>query len=613
VETSAISYRVADFLKQHPPFQAMEEADLLELAAHGRVKFHEPNEYLLWQGEPHRHQVFVIQQGTVSLWDEANGEPALRDVRGAGDMLGIERYNGAPACLYSARSSSDVLIYAFPATDFELLLAKYPSARQFVDAYGSVVADYQWAENRRDPQTTFLHDVVASKPVHTCDAGASVGQVARELLSGASAVALLDSDGSARALLTANSLLRWIADGAGDAAMPVASLSLQKTPLSLRPDSTVTDALLAMGAADARALAITADGTPGGRLHAVVSSRDLAAVFGDHPVFILRDIRRATTLDELRALNQRARGFALQQLTSPASVEWVARFLHLVDIAIVKRLIGLAGADDGAACWCFCGSSGRAESLTRLAPWLVLMLSDEGDHEQTRVAFRRVIGLFESCDYLPRTHLPFDKSFHAASRAEWLARYQAWIGDPVVAQTYRARPLFDLRPIHGTHDLWQTLETSVAPAVDRNFVRVLANDCLASLPPLTFFQNAVVDESGEESPVFRLEHSALRPLVDVGRVFGFAAKRVFGTSTVERLAMATHLLPEQQSIFREASDTLRIVLWLQGRIGIAQGTDGAELPPSVVSRHERHLLKSGFRSIHRLLEFTADSSWLERL
>jgi CBS domain-containing protein len=613
VETSAISYRVADFLKQHPPFQAMEEADLLDLAAHGRVKFHEPNEYLLWQGEPHRHQVFVIQQGTVSLWDETDGEPALRDVRGAGDMLGIERYNGAAACLHSARSSSDVLIYAFPAADFETLLAKYPSARQFVDAYGSVVADYQWAESRRDPQTTFLHDVVASKPLHTCDAGASVGQVARDLLSGASAVALVDGDGRARALLSANSLLRWIAEGAGDATTPVTSLSLQRVPLSLRPDATVTDALLAMGAADARALAITADGTPGGRLQAVVTSRDLAAVFGDHPVFILRDIRRAATLDELRALNQRARVFALQQLTSPASVEWVARFLHLADVAIVKRLIVVAGEDDGAACWCFCGSSGRAESLTRLAPWLVLVLPDDGDHEKILASYRRVIELFESCDYLPRTHLPFDTSFYAASRAEWLTRYQAWIRDPVVAQTYRARPLFDLRPIHGTHDLWQTLEGSVADEVNRDFVRVLANDCLASLPPLTFFQNAVVDETGEESPVFRLEHSALRPLVDVGRVFGFAAKRAVGTSTLDRFGMARSLLPEHQTIFREASDTLRIVLWLQGRIGIGQGTDGAELPPSVVSRHERHLLKSGFRSIHRLLEFTADSSWLETL
>ena len=107
METAAINYRVADFLKRHPPFNAIDDADLLELAARGRVRFYEPNQYILWQGEPHRLQLFVIQQGTVSLWDEAGDTARLRDVRGTGDMLGVERYNGAANCLCSVRSESE--------------------------------------------------------------------------------------------------------------------------------------------------------------------------------------------------------------------------------------------------------------------------------------------------------------------------------------------------------------------------------------------------------------------------------------------------------------------------------------------------------------------------
>ena len=62
METSAIHYRVADFLKKYPPFHAMADDDLLALTANGRVRFHEPGDYLLWEGEPHRSQVFVLQQ-----------------------------------------------------------------------------------------------------------------------------------------------------------------------------------------------------------------------------------------------------------------------------------------------------------------------------------------------------------------------------------------------------------------------------------------------------------------------------------------------------------------------------------------------------------------------
>src|SRR6478735_1924629 len=106
METAEINHRVADFLKRHPPFNVVDEPDLLAFAGRGRVRFHEPHDYILWQGEPHRHQVFVIQQGTVSLWDEATGRGVLRDVRGQGDMLGLERYNGVSLSPYSARSES---------------------------------------------------------------------------------------------------------------------------------------------------------------------------------------------------------------------------------------------------------------------------------------------------------------------------------------------------------------------------------------------------------------------------------------------------------------------------------------------------------------------------
>jgi hypothetical protein len=77
--------------------------------------------------------------------------------------------------------------------------------------------------------------------------------------------------------------------------------------------------------------------------------------------------------------------------------------------------------------------------------------------------------------------------------------------------------------------------------------------------------------------------------------------------------MAGTLLPEHVSTFREASETLRIVLWQQGRIGISQGTAGSELPPALLSRYDRQILRSGFRSILRLLEFTAELEWLKIL
>ena len=343
----------------------------------------------------------------------------------------------------------------------------------------------------------------------------------------------------------------------------------------------------------------------------MVTRRDLAPLFGENPATLLRDARGAASTDELRGLNQRARAFVLDQLTSATSVDWLARFAHMVDAAILSRVAGIVGMDKQSASWCFAGSSGRGESLTTLVPMLLAVFEDHVPDDAARSRYRQVYEALLECGYLPRPELPFGVDFYAATAREWKARFRDWIDEPVRQQTSRARSLFDVRAVHGAEALWHEVRAGIAEAVDREFVHVLANDCLASLPPLTFFQDAVVDSLGEHTLTFRLEHSALRPLVDVGRVFALAARDALGRSTIERFAIARGMLPEQEAIFRDATETLRIVLWQQGRIGISQGTDGAELPAALLSRYDRQALKSGFPSIQRLLEFTADLTWLD--
>jgi len=611
MDTATIHYRVADYLKKYPPFQAMDERDLLELAGQGKVKFFEANEFIVVQGSPYMWQLFVIQQGTVTLWDEAGEVAQLHDVRGAGDFLGIEQFNDVDAYPYTARAASDVVVYLFPAVAFESLVMKYEYAKRYVAAYESVSADYKPARDQRGPQDVFLHELVAGRPLQVCDATSSIRQAARAMVSsGADAIAVVDADTQAHTVLTATSFLEWIGQGGSDHDAPVARL-VRRALSPIAPDCSAADAAMAMGATDAQALAMTEDGTANARLHAIITPRDLTPAFGDHPVTIIEEIRRAASIDVLRDLNQRARAFVLRRLTNAGAVGWLTRFTSIVDAGLVKRLISVSGVDDPAACWCFCGASGRGETLTRLAPELVMIIDDAQDPAPSLRAFHRVSTALGECGYLPAPSS--DRSIQAAGVREWANRYRGWISDPVLQNMYGARRLFDLKPIHGAMRLWTEVDDVVRAAINRGFLYLVANDCLASLPPLTFYEDAVIADSGKESPVFRLEYSALAPLVDVGRVFGLAAGRALGSSTLERLDMARTLVPDRTSILREAADTLRVVLWQQGRVGISQNTDGAELPPALLGRYDRQVLKSGFRSISRLLEFTGNPQWLKTI
>jgi CBS domain-containing protein len=292
-------------------------------------------------------------------------------------------------------------------------------------------------------------------------------------------------------------------------------------------------------------------------------------------------------------------------------VDWLTALGDRINISIVKRLNELAGSTSEKWTWCFWGAAGRCELLAPVEPEIALVCGD--DVSRGRVALARLRADLAECGYLSHTMPEWDEGMLCATAATWQERFTQWIRNPIVSAMYTARPLFDLRPVLGDSDGWQGVERSVRETIQSkpSFQKLLANDCLSALPPLTFFQDQVVDESGERSEVFELENRALGPIVEVGRVFGIANERILGSSTLERLELARTRMPAHASIFREAEETLRVLLYLQARTGLRLHENGTEIVPSQLSRLDRQALKSAFRAIHNLLDFTFNRLWTE--
>jgi CBS domain-containing protein len=598
MQTAAIPYRVADFLKQHPPFQYMDEADLVAFAARGRVKFHEPDEYLCWQSSAHGPFIFVIQQGSVSLWDEKTQPPTLADIRGVGDIIGIERFNGSPTSLFSAKSASEVVVYALPAAEFEPLLKRYAHAAEYITATSAATTDYQAGSTRKPPHEVFLADLVRDRAPLQCAPSASIQEAAALLKDSAAQALALTDEGKVTAILTAADFLRWIASGASDPSQSVSGIATEPL-LTVAPQTLVSDAVLAIAEQRTSAAALTTDGSPETPLQTIVTSASLAPAFGDQPVQILQDITSASRIELLRAAHERARTWILEYLAGPAALDWLATFADLVNRRVVERLLQLTGGDAPDMLWCFWGAAGRQELLTAMTPKIAVIGRVPPDLESA----------LAEVGYLA------PKAVSTGSLEEWKARFSGWIRDPIRTQVYHSRPVFDLRAFHGPVNVFRELEDHVRTelAAEPGFLRLLANDCFSNLPPLTFFRDLVVEESGEQTDKFRLEHSALLPLADVARVFSLAAGAPLGASTRARFEKARHLLPAKEQLFREAAETMRIVLFHQARAGLRLRSNGSELPLSILSRYDRQVLKRGFRSIHNLLEFTAQGDWLDAL
>ena len=603
MQTAAISYRVVDFLKQHAPFHGIEEPDLLALVSRGRVKFHEIDEFLCWQNTSYAPLLFVIQQGSVSVWEEVAGKELLRDIRGPGDMIGLERFLGSQAYPYSAKTNGDVVVYAVQAADFEPLLAKYPHVARYVEAHLTAGAIYG-GTSRAGVHEMFVVELARHPEPLSCGPDCTVAEAARIMRgANASAVAVMQ-DNVICGVLTAGGVVSWVADG-GRQSQTVKEI-MSPAPAAVGPASFVTDCVLAMSQSRSSVVALTADGTLNGGLLRLLSAEDLQPAFGDNPAAILDEISHASGLEVLRVVHLRARAFMREHLLEPSSVDWLSAFGNRLNILIVKRLAELAGNAGQQWCWCFWGAAGRCELLTAVEPEIALICQHESDAGDGSRALERLRADLAECGYLPYETPDWSGMPLCTTEAEWKDRFAQWIHQPVTSGMYEARPLFDLRPAFGNEDSWRELARFLREAIaaEPAFQLILANDCLSALPPLTFFQDAVIEESGERAESLALAQRAIRPVVEVARVFGLTSGNILGSSTLERLDLVRSQKPENEKIFREASQNLRVLLYLQARSGLRHDNSGDELQPSQLSRFDRQALKSGFRSIHNLLEFT---------
>jgi len=625
VNTSTIRYRVADFLSRHTPFQFVEQSDLLTLAGSGRVRFHEQDEYIFRQGEPRKDYVSIIQQGTVELHEETPSGTRLRDRLGEGELLGIGRFVNAEHYLYTAKTAGDVLIYRFPASEFEKIVDKYRHVADYLTAYfssaparaGSVAGT--WGVTPGDPvslrELSVRRLAVISRSASLRDAA-----IAFESRHTA-AVVIADPQQRPVGLFTTEDLVARIADATTDLTLdPTQSI---KAPTTARPGLEASDYAVLLMRNQGRPIVLTADGNATSPAIGLITANDLSLVAGVNPALLAAEASNCDNAQQLARIVQRSKALILEALSEASRAEWCAQVSGELYGALVSRLIQLAereALDAGLhrptarSCWLFFGGAGRQELMTWFDVDLGLVIEDVSEQERleadqwfARVARRVDSDLEESGFRFTESAVRIIDPNVRLSLAEWKQRFYGWVSQPVENNIYASRSFFDFHAFYGDRALADELRDSMLgeAAAHPEFLALLANSCLAQMPPLTFFEGLVVEEGGNQSDTLDLRRSAVFPLIDSARAFGLAGA-TRQPSTFDRLSGASELLPASRDTFEAAKEAYRVTLQQRGRAGLTAGDDGVHIRPSSLSKYDQQILKGSFRSILKLLELTGE-------
>jgi CBS domain-containing protein len=644
MKTSLIRYRVADFLRESPPFDAIAQDDLLALAASGRVSFHESDEFVFRQGAVPKPCFWVIQQGTVEIVDESPDGTHLQDLLASGDLLGLDGLLQRAAYARSARTACDVILYSIDAAALQAMSHRYPAVAAYLASHASLQAHQAGLASAAPgaaPLTRSLSgaswlDAAGPPPDFLADrlqlAGLADPLVPLLRLAShrpATAIAVLDAAGAACGIVSDAELrARWIAGpvGADDTCGDVMSAGCVTAPPSLMAHRYLSQMLQQR----VSHLVITQDGSPTAAVQGLLSDADLSLLLGCNPVLLQQELLQARTPAAWRLLLRQARALKSAAWTDAQAHDRVADVSSAWDRALAESIVqaalqqvpleDAAVPDPAACCWLLFGSAGRGEDVDPARPEIGVIYADPvaGTEADVAAHFSRVDAciarLLDECGLVrPRLSTHEQAVPRCLSQSQWRTFFAGVIANPVENDVYAARRLFDFQVLRGDSGLADALESFIVQAMkdSPHFIPILANDTLDHLPPMTFFQGLVIESDGAQTDTLDLGLTALVPITDAARVHALAAGTLQARTTLQRLDLAARSMPDDEEVFREASAAFRIVSRQATLAALSQPSGSPLVAPAQLSKLDQRLLKTSFLSIQALLELTSrPSRWM---
>lgn len=610
MKTSAIHQRVADFLKEYPPFSYLKADALERLAGKGRVLYREKGDLVFEEGSTRGRFIYVIQQGGVRLTFHNGGKETLVDLRGVGEMLGAD--GTQPVYCYSAWAIEDTILYAIDAVDFhEECAANAKAARSL-----SLLLTADPGEAERDAagkpvdwfQEHFSAKEIQISSLLKCVPGTRISDVARAMKDVEdAAMVVVDPEDRPIGICTNHDLRSRVATGEISPQAPVQEL-MQSPVYTISPEAAVGAGLIEMMQRGARHLCVTEDGTPGSRAIGMLSEHSLMLLYGNNPLTLLRGIQRTKDIDELAALRGRADVLLQRGMRTFADVDWHCEVMAEIDRAVIRRVIWFLDRQEGLGSGIsvlLVGTAGRREKLVRNPVGLAAIVPDSTLEAQKRgeAFLARVQELLVRCGYQQGFGSPAERECFSAN--VWKENFLQWVSHPIDSDIHTRLALFDFDPLNPVCSMAADMRDVLAESIRRtpSFLALLVNDARAHMPPLTFFEGNAVDDEGRQLGALDLNDRVFWAVSDAMRVLAFEAGEIEVAPTLIRLARAGERFPEQKELFAEAAKAVRIVLFQRARNAFRTGGSGNLLLPSDLTRTDQALLKFSFRAISRLLDF----------
>jgi len=625
---NTIAERIADFLKNFPPFDQLSKEDLYAIAQVATITYLEKDNMVYAAGDALHDKFYIIHKGAIALTKDINAIPETVDRFDEGDVFGLRPLFAKENYATNAVTEEESILYGIPLATFKPLITRNKAVVDFLiesfasntenpfskEIHGSLY-EHRLEVLANDKELFELQPVRYIKKVITAKANTKIKDIALLMQKHHIGSILIEADMIPIGIVTDVDLRNKIITGEYPIAAEVQHI--MSAPVLCYPKGvSISQAQLTMMKHNISHLCITADGTPNSKIIGVISQNDINVMRGSNPTVLMKAIKRSQSTKQLKHIRKKImvllKGFVQQNIP----LTQTSKIIFELNDATIKRIIErcILKMDQQPPvkfAWMSMGSQGRKEQLlqTDQDNAIVFENVDAEELEDVRAYFlllsKKVNKRLNEVgfDFCPADIMAKNPKW-CLSLEEWKLQFNHWTSNTGDDEILLSSIFFDFDITYGDANLTNQLSDHIFDTTKNNhmFLSKLAASALRSASPLGFFRRFLVEKDGEYKDFFDIKKRAIMPIVDAGRLFALSNQIKNINNTAERFEKMAEIFPANEELYLSCSYASKALLKFRTKQGLLHNDNGRFIEIAALSKEEKMKLKRCFNTIAQIQE-----------
>ncbi len=623
---NTIAERIYDFLKLHPPFNVLSQDELYAIATDVRVMYFDENEYVFKCNETTHHYFYIVKEGAIGIYDES--ELYIVDKCDEGDIFGLRALIRKNNYILTAKSVEESIVYSISSEILTEIIETNLEANKFLMASfatnmrnpysnenkGTLFANVQVLQTSENSFTDAQSAAYSKNPV-TCTRKTPIKEAAHIMADKRVGSIVITENNQPVGIITDKDLRTNIATGNTSIEENVTTI-MSSPVITCSQNITVAEAQITMLQHKITHLCITKDGTMKSELKGILSEHDIVVVRGNNPSVLLKEVKRAETIEGLKYIRKKVEGLLKRYLDQELPIAFIANVISAINDAITQRAVDFSIQEMEHApkvkfALLTLGSQGRGEQLLYTDQDNALVFEDvsEEKYKTTKAYF---LALSEKLteklhhigfEYCPAEMMASNPKW-CLSLSEWKKQFNHWITQPDNKKIMLCTIFFDYNVVYGSRKIVDKITESIYKSINEYqiFLNFLGVNALRNPAPLSFFRQFLVEHSGEHKNQFDLKARAIMPLVDAARLLVLSHNCKGINNTIKRFEKLAGLEPQNEDLYRSCINAFRILLRYRTQQGLRNNDSGRYVDIKSLNKTDRLKLKGCFKPVKDIQE-----------